>query len=164
MNNFIQLNNLYIFIKYLVIFELLFSVLRNILRFVIYRIALNRAKKLNKKLLVIGDPEAGIINKIFGRVYHCGDLCLDLNGCHCKNTIKFDLNNNIESILNLKDYIVFESCVFEFVEDKQRLKIINYITDKTELYQVRINPSFIFNLQPFFEMRRKFFYKNYKYN
>jgi hypothetical protein len=150
----------YIFIKYLVMFELLFSVLRNILRFVVYRIALNRAKKLNKKLLVIGDPEAGIINKIFGRVYHCGDLCLDLNGCHCKNTIKFDLNNNIESILNIKDYIVFESCVFEFVEDKQRSKIIKYITDKTELYQVRINPSFIFNLKPFFEMRRKFFYKN----
>jgi hypothetical protein len=153
------MNTLYIFVKYLVIFELIFSVIRNILRFVVYRLALNRAKKLNKKLLVIGDPEAGIINKIFGRVYHCGDLCLDLNGCHCKNSIKFDLNYIENLNINLKDYIVFESCVFEFVKNNQRLKIIKYITDNTELYQVRINPSFIFNLQPFFEMRRKFFYK-----
>jgi hypothetical protein len=121
---------LYIFVKYLVIFELIFSVIRNILRFVIYRLALNRAKKLNKKLLVIGDPEAGIINKIFGRVYHCGDLCLDLNGCHCKNSIKFDLNYIENLNINLKDYIVFESCVFEFVKNKD--KIIKYITDNTE--------------------------------
>jgi hypothetical protein len=148
------------FIIYITIIELIFSVIRNILRFVIYRYAKYRANILNKKLLVIGDPDAGIINKIFGRVYHCGDLCLDLNGCNCKKSIKFDLNNinNIDKIINLDNYVVFESCVLEFTKDPH--KIIKYITDKTELYQVRINPSFIFNLKPFFEIRRNFFYKN----
>lgn len=154
-------NIIFRFIFYLIIIELIFSVLRNILRFIVYRYAKYRANKLNKKLLVIGDPDAGIINKIFGRVYHCGNMCLDLNGCKCKNTIKFDLNNiNMLSNnnINLKDYVVFESCVFEFTKEPN--KIIKHITNNTELYQVRINPSFIFNLKPFFEMRRKFFYKH----
>ena len=149
------------FLIYIIIIELIFSVIRNILRFIVYRYAKYRANKLNKKLLVIGDPDAGIINKSFGRVYHCGDMCLDLNGCKCKNTIKFDLNNiNMLSNnnINLKDYVVFESCVFEFTKEPH--KIIKYITNNTELYQVRINPSFIFNLKPFFEMRRNFFYKD----
>ena len=154
------------FIRYIIIIELIFSVIRNILRFVIYRYAKYRANILNKKLLVIGDPEAGIINKIFGRVYHCGNLCLDLNGCNCKNSIKFDLNNidKIDKIINLDEYVVFESCVFEFTNDSE--KIINYIKNKTELYQVRINPSFIFNLKPFFEFRKNVFYQdnNFLYN
>lgn len=141
----------------LIVLEILFSVYRHILRYVVYNKALQRAKALNKKLLVIGDPDAGLFNTIFGRVYGCGDLCLDLNGCDCQHTVKFDLNQNLNELnLDLKDYIVFESCVLEFTEHPQ--KIIDAIQQQTELYQVRINPSVIHNIKPFFQFRQKYFY------
>ena len=151
--------SLYIFLLLLLI-EILFAVYRNILRYVVYKKALKRAKVLNKKLLVIGDPDAGVLNKIFGRVYNCGDMCLDLNGCACKNTIHFNLNNLNQLPLNLKDYVVYESCVFEFTDEPE--KIMKAIQQETELYQVRINPSIIYNIKPFFEFRQNGFYNLHK--
>jgi hypothetical protein len=43
-----------------------------------YKRAKKRSIKINKKLLVVGSPEAGPSNKLFGANYGCGDICIDI--------------------------------------------------------------------------------------
>ncbi len=50
----------------------------------LYNQARTRANKLNRKLVVIGNPTASWKNKLFGSSYGCGDVCIDLAGCECK--------------------------------------------------------------------------------
>ncbi len=42
--------------------------------------AAQRAKALQRSLVVIGDPDAGLHTRL-RRAYDCGDVCVDANGC-----------------------------------------------------------------------------------
>ena len=45
-----------------------------------FQAAAERAAALDRRLVVIGDPDAGMHTRLM-RAYGCGDVCVDLNGC-----------------------------------------------------------------------------------
>ena len=123
----------------LIIYEILICIHRKIKRRVTFKKAQKRAKQTNKKLLVIGDPHNGIASKSTGCDYGCGDLCLDLTGCpNCPKSIKGRLEDVIEDI-NLNEYVVYISCVLEYVDD---LELINRHLDKMDQ-----NDLFVVNVE-----------------
>jgi hypothetical protein len=82
-----------------------------------FEAAVERATALSRRLVVIGDPDAGMNTRIV-RAYGCGDVCLDKNGCPaCPVTITADLTKGpIEGIAD-DTAVIFVSCVLEYVED-----------------------------------------------
>ena len=98
----------------------------------LYEEAEEKAKKENKKLLVLGNPytTSGKMVTIFTKTYGCGDMCIDMNGCGpCKNTI----SDKVENVLNKfesNEYIIFESGLLEVVDEDKLDYIVN------ELYRI----------------------------
>ena len=82
-----------------------------------FRSATERAVALGRKLVVVGDPDAGMHTRLL-RAYGCGDVCVDANGCpKCPTTIIADLTKGpIEGIAD-DSAVVFVSCVLEYVTD-----------------------------------------------
>jgi hypothetical protein len=116
----------------------------------LFALAQQRAKATGKPLIVIGDPDAGIINSTRGRDYGCGSLCIDINGCpKCPNQLKIP----IEEWLQRQDgnsAVLFVSCVLEYVQTDVR-KIIS------ELQRVSGGDLFVVTVEPW--TYTAFFYK-----
>ena len=130
-------------ILFFIIIDFIFSLYRIYRRTSIYNKALKKSKETNKKLLVIGNPTAGFINRNIYKSYYCGDVCLDLNGCdNCQNQIKGDLLEEIKKLESDK-YVVFESCVLEYISKSDLLEIRTelYRISGGDLYEVRIYPN-----------------------
>ena len=86
----------------------------------VYARAAQRAQKVNKPLLVIGNPRGGWLNSLFPG-YGCGDVCLDINGCECPHDdevthIKADLLTSLQRMQS-NSMVSFESEVLEYVDD-----------------------------------------------
>ena len=126
-----------------IIFEIIMSIIRQYNRYTIYNKAYNLSRKLNKPLLVIGDPNNGFMGKYLKLSYPCGDLCLDIVGCKkCKNYIQGDALLELKKMPN-NSYIIFESCVLESIEDnKSVIDEINRVSGN-KYFQVRIGLSII---------------------
>ena len=119
------------------------SVMRKRHRSLLYKKALKRANDTGKKLLVIGDPENGIANTLFGTDYGYGDECLDLTGCpKAPEGVKV-YKGKLEDILptiDLSERVVFISCTLEYVDD------IRGIIDR--LHGMERDDLFILNIDP----------------
>lgn len=125
--------------------DLIFTLYRIYRRRNFYNKAYEKSKKSNKQLLVIGNPDAGFINKNIYKCYDCGDICLDLNGCNnCPRQIKGDLLKEIKKLESNK-YIIFESCVLEYIDKihiPEITKELNRVSGG-DLYQVRNFPNIL---------------------
>lgn len=54
----------------------------------VFNAALNAQNATGKPLLVMRDPDGGVLNRTLGRDFDCGDLCIDPRGCpSCANVI-----------------------------------------------------------------------------
>lgn len=145
------MNKLLLIIFVIIIYEVCIMLLRKIKRRIVYQKAKKRAKETGKKLLVIGDPYNGIASKSTGIDYSCGDVCIDLTGCPmCPESIKGRLEDTIGK-LNLDEYVVYISCVLEYVDD---LEYINKFLDKVnkkDLFVVNVEwYSFMAWFYPYF--------------
>lgn len=81
-----------------------------------FRTAAERADALGRRLIVIGDPDAGFHTRLM-RAYGCGDVCVDMNGCpRCPVTVVADITKKIPSVDD-DSAVVFISCVLEYVVD-----------------------------------------------
>lgn len=82
-----------------------------------FELAVQRAAALDRRLVVIGDPDAGMHTRLM-RAYGCGDVCVDMNGCpKCPMTIVADITKGpIPDVLD-NSAVVFISCVLEYVTD-----------------------------------------------
>lgn len=93
---------------------------RNFRRYYYYRQALKKAKKLNKKLLVVGCPWSGGISGKIGllfKLYECGDLLIDIKPkSKCINHIQSDLKTFLVQQQN-DSFVIFVSVVLEYIED-----------------------------------------------
>lgn len=79
--------------------------------------AIERAVAQGRRLVVIGDPDAGFHTRL-ARAYGCGDICVDLNGCpKCPMTIVADITKGPIPELAPDSSVVFVSCVLEYVPD-----------------------------------------------
>lgn len=108
------------------VYELIIAIKRKFKRRQVYKMALERSKKTGLPLLVVGDPYNGLTSILTGCDYGCGDVCLDLNGCpKCPKSIKGSLEDVLPTI-NLDEYVVFISCVLEYVTDIQL--VVNHLS------------------------------------
>jgi hypothetical protein len=126
------------FIVFLIVYEIVICILRKIKRRTVYAKAKQRAHQTGKKLLVIGDPYNGLASKTTGCDYGCGDLCMDLTGCpNCPKTIKGRLEDNLTDI-NLNEYIIYISCVLEYVDDIEYIQTFLDKVDPDDLFVVNV--------------------------
>ena len=132
------MNQILLIIVILIIYEVVICILRKIKRRITFKRAQERAKLTGKKLLVIGDPYNGLASKTTGCDYGCGDLCLDLTGCpNCPKSIKGRLEDTIGDI-NLDEYIVYISCVLEYVDDLDYINSYLERMDQNDLFVVNV--------------------------
>ena len=128
----------------IIFYELGLSFLRKSKRRRVFKQALERKRKTGKKLLVIGDPSGGFFNSITGVDYGYGDECVDLQGCPKADASKVivhkDKVENVLPKLNLEEYVIFQSCVFEYVDEFSivQKEIENVLTE--DLYFVNVEP------------------------
>lgn len=81
-----------------------------------FRTAAERAEALGRRLVVIGDPDAGFHTRLM-RAYGCGDVCVDMNGCpRCPVTVVADISKKIPGVDD-DSAVVFIACVLEYVAD-----------------------------------------------
>lgn len=74
-----------------------------------------RAAETGKPLLVIGDPDTGLVTRM-GRAYGCGDVCFDLTGCAgCPEGVAGRLEYTLPRVRG--EWVVYVSCVLEYVDD-----------------------------------------------
>ena len=84
-----------------------------------FEAASDRAAALGRRLVVIGDPDAGFHTRLM-RAYGCGDVCVDLNGCpKCPVTVVADITAGPVADVADDSAVVFVSCVLEYVADLQ---------------------------------------------
>jgi len=122
-----MLNLIIIIVILLVLLSFFNSLYRRYRRYNIYKKAVERSHVTNKKLLVIGDPDNGFMNKYFGQDYGCGDICLDLTGCpNYKNGIKGDIYEVLKD-METNSYVIFISCVLEYVESDKLDNIYKHL-------------------------------------
>jgi hypothetical protein len=122
----------------LILYETIIMLKRKINRRNLFENAKKRAIETNKKLLVIGDPYNGVASISTGSDYNCGDLCIDLTGCpKCTNSIKTKLEDIISEI-NLNEYVIYISCVLEYVDELP--KILSHLNkiDCKDIYVVTV--------------------------
>ncbi|MBU1221721.1 hypothetical protein KKF34_13250 [Myxococcota bacterium] len=88
---------------------------------ILFEKAREKARSENKKLVVIGNPTGGWVNRIVP-IYGCGDICIDIAGCSpCPESTIIYKMDAIEALKKIPDNsaVVFESEVFEYVGDMQ---------------------------------------------
>jgi len=83
----------------------------------VFNLASFRAQETGKKLIVIGDPDAGMVHKFIGRDYDCGDLCIDRYGCMgCPEYVTGRLEDVLPT-LDANSAVIYVNSVLEKVDD-----------------------------------------------
>jgi hypothetical protein len=159
----------YYLVLFLVLYQLTHAVAWKMKRKRLYAQAAKRARETGKKLLVIGDPDNGLSNKLFGRDYDYGDECVDLTGCPNAPLTTKVYKNRLESILprlDLNKRVVFISCVLEQIDDIDRVISILHTMDPHDLFILNVDPRALEAwVYPNFltgepSIKRRVFYKN----
>jgi len=104
--------------------------------------AARRARSLQRTLVVIGDPDAGLSTRL-RRAYDCGDVCVDANGCPmCPVVQVADITAGPIPGIAANSVVVFVSCVLEYVGDlPAALREIQRIAgDLENIYIVTVQP------------------------
>ena len=87
-----------------------------------FNLALQRAHDSGKKLVVVGDPDGHIINRLLGRDYDCGDICVDVRGCaKCTNQIIGDPYSALSSMGNASAVVFIAAGQLERAPDPEAL-------------------------------------------
>jgi hypothetical protein len=136
-------NKVTILTVFLFLWELVAAFRRKHLRKSVFNRALHRARTTGKKLLVIGDPSHGFFNKITGPDYGYGDECIDFTGCPNApegTIVHKDAVENVLPTLDLSEYVIFQSCVFEYVESFERVKSLLHHVPHEDLFFVQVSP------------------------
>lgn len=109
-----------------------------------FNLAKQRAERIKKPLIVIGDPYNGKASRFYSKIYKtygCGDETVDLTGSpRCPNGIK----NDIYSYLKTKpsNYgVFFVSCVLEYVDNIDEIikELYRVSGSKDNLFIVSVN-------------------------
>jgi len=107
-----------------------------------FKAAQSRAKELNRKLVVIGDPDAGLHTRIV-RAYDCGDICIDLTGCPaCPTAMKLDITKD-ELPFAANSVVIYEACVLEYVDDLGAAwnNLMRVAGGRDNYFGVRVSPA-----------------------
>ena len=137
---------LLLFVFVLIINELVCAKIRLNSGSKLYNLAQKKADKLNRKLIVVGNPTASWKNKMFGASYGCGDICIDLVGCECDNqrqrTQPFEVMQKLSKMPS-DSVVIFESGTKHIVSglDKEMQRVAG-----NHVYSVDLNDTSIIRL------------------
>ena len=156
----------FIFAILLILFliEQVISIKRKYKRRKLYKMAVERSKETGLPLLVIGDPHNGVASIVTGSDYDCGDVCLDLTGCpKCPCKIKGRLEDYLSCPedkqgrgIDLNQYVVYISCVLEYVDDLDLIASRLRQMDQKNLFIVNVEwYSPVAYLYPYFLTREQ---------
>lgn len=104
--------------------------------------AAQRARSLQRTLVVIGDPDAGTSTRL-RRAYGCGDVCVDANGCPmCPVVQAADITAGPVPGITTNSAVVFVSCVLEYVDDLPAAlhEVQRMAGDLENIYIVTVQP------------------------
>ncbi len=107
-----------------------------------FKAATERATALGRRLVVIGDPDAGLHTRLL-RAYGCGDVCVDQNGCpKCPVTVVADITKGPIQEIADDSAVVFVSCVLEYVADLQAAlaEVARMAGSSTNVFIVTVQP------------------------
>jgi len=82
----------------------------------LWRDAQRRGLALGRPLVVIGAPGGGIINRLVGRDYGCGDLAIDIQPTHCRREMQMRAEDALPE-LPADSAVIYISCTLEYVDD-----------------------------------------------
>ncbi len=85
-----------------------------------FRKAKTLATKLGKQLVVIGDPKTPHTMTAIFPTYQCGDVCIDIAGCHCNSRKTTIMQEDVLVALKklpTDSAVIYESEVLDYVDD-----------------------------------------------
>jgi hypothetical protein len=83
----------------------------------VFALAEERAKLTGKPLVVVGDPQQGILVRFLGPTYQCGAVCVDTHGCPaCETQIAGRLEDVLPRMAD-NSAVVYVANVLEQVDD-----------------------------------------------
>lgn len=130
---------------------------RREMRRAVYEQAYRRAKELGVPLLVLGDPDGGLMNHALGRQWQCGTgtdvICIDPAGCGlCPQQIQGFAEDALSQIPT-QHVVVYDPGAFAFANDGAKLaKELARVAIHGEVYIADVEP---WSLAAFFEPKRK---------
>lgn len=102
--------------------------------------AQHRAAQTGKQLIVVGDPDGGVVNRFIGRDYDCGTLCIDKVGClNCDNYVTGRLEDVLPT-METNSAVIYVSAVLEYVDDIDQVL--------AELQRVSGGDMFVVTVEP----------------
>lgn len=105
-----------------------------------FNLAQFRARESGKQLIVVGDPDKGIVNRFIGRDYDCGDLCLDEHGClECDQYITGKLAQTLATLPD-NSAVIYVSGVLEQVHDMDQVLYELHRVSGGDVYVVNVEP------------------------
>lgn len=119
----------------------------------LFMAAFNRAQATKKPLVVIGDPDGGLIHHFLGRDFQCGDICIDPKGCGiCPVTqISGDPTTALSS-MKANSAVIFDSGLFAFSDDGYAMAEQMKRVSGGDLFMWDVSP---WTLTAFLESKRK---------
>lgn len=106
----------------------------------IFNLAQFQAQETGKRLIVVGSPDAGIVNRFIGRDYDCGDLCIDATGClSCDGYLQGRLED-VLSQLESNSAVIYVSMTLEYVQDLDKVLAELSRVSGGDLYVVTVPP------------------------
>lgn len=122
----------------------------------VFNLALQKSHDSGKPLLVIGDPDSGVINRFIGRDYDCGSVCIDQAGClSCQNYQSGPLEDLLPKMAS-NAYVVFVNSRLERTLDIDTVLQNLQRVSGNDLYAVTTEPYSLASLFWAFP-RRQFF-------
>ena len=106
----------------------------------VFNLASRRAAETGKRLIVVGDPDGGIVNRFIGRDYDCGALCIDRIGClSCPEYITGRLEDVLPQ-LDTNSAVIYVSMTLEYVDDID--KVLSELTRVSggDLFVATVSP------------------------
>lgn len=124
----------------------------------VYEQALKRSQELDVPLIVLGDPDAGLMNHMLGRQWQCGVgqgdvICIDPAGCGlCPSQVQ---GWPEDALRQVKDHsaVIYDPGAFGMANDGVKLaQELQRVAIQGEVYMADVEPL---SLAAFFEPKRK---------
>ncbi len=106
----------------------------------VYNAAVERANQTQKQLVVVGSPDGGVVNRLVGRDYECGDLCVDDRGCpKCQVQAVATLDKVLPTFPD-NSAVIFVSGTLEKVPDVEKVLAELQRVSGGDLYIAHVEP------------------------
>jgi len=106
----------------------------------VFNQAVAAANATQKQLVVVGNPDGGLVNSTVGRDYDCGELCIDERGCpKCKVQAVARLEQVLPTLPD-NSAVIFVSGTLEYVDNLPQVLAQLQRVSGGDLYIAHVQP------------------------